>query len=130
MDVMAYQSPFISHISNNLGAALGKSRKPFLFIRALLEDSFVGSPSERQMHPTEHCLAAAQHGPGLCAPHAEPCCSVLRSRARSVQLSIAPRRSWAMAGSKAEIAQPSLAQVQAASGECLSVKSTGQTRVA
>lgn len=44
MDVMAYQSPFISHISNNLGAALGKSRKPFLFIYALLEDSFVGSP--------------------------------------------------------------------------------------
>lgn len=127
MDVMAYQSPFISHISNNLGAALGKSRKPFLFIYALLEDSFVGSPVKGRCIQQSTALL---HGPGLCAPHAEPCCSVLRSRARSVQLSIAPRRSWAMAGSKAEIAQPSLAQVQAASGECLSVKSTGQTRVA
>lgn len=47
-----------------------------------------------------------------------------------MQCSIATQHSWAMAGSKERVAQSSLAQVHAASGECLSVNSIGQIEVA
>lgn len=60
----------------------------------------------------------------------EPCCGVCRILACPPQCSVATRQSWAMAGSSVGISQPSLAQVHAASGECLSANSTGQIEVA
>lgn len=57
-------------------------------------------------------------------------CGVCRILACPLQYSVATWQSWATTGSSTGISQPSLAQVHAALGECLSTNSTGQIEVA
>lgn len=139
--------PPIFCISSSLGAATTNSRKAVLSIldHVLLHDGCTISARPQERLPGRGLQAAGQPCSSTAlrrdfSPDSmvkvcvhimpEPCCSACRILACSLQYSVATRQSWATAGSSARISQPSLAQVHAALGECLSANSTGQIEVA
>lgn len=137
----------IIFISSSLGAATNNSRKAVLSVldHLLLHDGCTILMRPRESLPGGGLPCCRPPPPSTAlrrdlSPDStvkvcvhitpEPCCGGCRILACPLQCSVAAWQSWAMAGSSTGISQPPLAQVHAASGECLSANSTGQIEVA
>ena len=142
--------PPIFRISSSLGAATNNCRKAVLSIldHVLLRDgcTILMRPQLKENLPGRGLPCCRPPRPSTAlrrdfSPDStvkvcvhitpEPRCGVCRILACPLQYSVAAQQSWATAGSSSVgISQSSLAQVHAASGECLSVNSAGQIEVA